>query len=70
MDAEMAAIYVGEKSVDAFRRASGPGRLYSAPTQIKGKGKRWLKDALDEDLDRIHCRSNQDSENWSLDELL
>jgi hypothetical protein len=70
MDAAMAASYVGERSVEAFRRASGPGRLYSAPTQIKGKGQRWLKDALDEDLDRIHCRPNQEDENWSLEDLL
>jgi hypothetical protein len=51
MRAEHAAAYVGERSVDAFRRAIGT--LYPAPVKIAGKGDRWLKDALDEAIDRL-----------------
>jgi len=51
MRAEMAAAYVGEKSVEAFLRAVGT--LYPQPLKIPGKGDRWLKDALDEVIDRL-----------------
>jgi hypothetical protein len=51
MQPEYAAAYVGEKSVEAFRRAVGT--LYPAPVKIAGKGDRWLKDALDEAIDRL-----------------
>jgi hypothetical protein len=51
MRAETAAAYVGEKSVEAFRRAVGT--LYPAPVKIAGKGDRWLKDAMDEAIDRL-----------------
>ena len=51
MRAESAAAYVDEKSVDAFRRAVGT--LYPKPIRVSGKGERWLKDALDEAIDKI-----------------
>jgi hypothetical protein len=51
MRAEEAAAYAGEKSVGAFRRAVGT--LYPAPIKIPGKGDRWLKDSLDEAIDRL-----------------
>src|SRR5436189_5282981 len=51
MRAEKAAAYVDERSVEAFRRAVGT--LYPAPLNVPGKGDRWLKDALDEAIDRI-----------------
>ena len=51
MRAEAAAAYVGEKSVEAFRRAIGT--LYPAPIKIPRKGDRWLKEILDEAIDRL-----------------
>jgi hypothetical protein len=54
MRAESAARYVDEKSVDAFRRAVGT--LYPKPIRVSGKGERWLKDALDEAIDKISGR--------------
>jgi hypothetical protein len=51
MRAENAAAYVDERSVEAFRRAVGT--LYPTPVKIAGKGDRWLKDALDEAIDRL-----------------
>ena len=51
MRAEVAAAYVGEKSVEAFRRAVGS--LYPAPVKIPSKGDRWLKDALDKAIDHL-----------------
>jgi len=51
MRAEVAAGYVDEKSVEAFRRAVGT--LYPAPIKIRGKGDRWLKDSLDQAIDRL-----------------
>lgn len=51
MRAETAARYVDEKSVAAFRRAVGA--FYPEPIKLSGKGDRWLKDALDEAIDRL-----------------
>jgi len=48
---EQAAAYVGEKSVESFRRAIP--RLYPEPVRIPGKGDRWLKETLDEAIDRL-----------------
>lgn len=55
MRADMAAAYVGERSVEAFLRATGT--LYPAPITIKGKGKRWLLEDLDAAIDRLAGRS-------------
>jgi predicted DNA-binding transcriptional regulator AlpA len=51
MRAECAAAYVGERSADAFRRAVGT--LYPQPIKVSGKGERWLKEALDQAIDRL-----------------
>jgi hypothetical protein len=51
MRVETAAAYVDEKSVRAFRRAVGA--IYPVPFKLSGKGDRWLKDALDEAIDRL-----------------
>jgi hypothetical protein len=51
MRAGDAAAYVGEKTVEAFRR--GIGTLYPAPIKIPRKGDRWLKDSLDQAIDRL-----------------
>jgi hypothetical protein len=51
MRAETAARYVDEKSVEAFRRAVGT--IYPEPRKLAGKGDRWLKDDLDQAIDRI-----------------
>ena len=56
MRAESAARYVDEKSVDAFRRAVGT--LYPKPIRVSGKGERWLKDALDEAIDKISGKTH------------
>ncbi len=54
MRAEKAAAYVDEKSVEAFRR--GIGKIYPAPIKVAGKGDRWLKEALDQAIDRLSGR--------------
>jgi hypothetical protein len=51
MRAEYAAAYVDEKSVDTFRRAVGT--LYPRPIKVPGKGERWLKEALDQAIDKL-----------------
>ena len=51
MRADTAAAYVDEKSVDAFLRAVGT--LYPPPVNVPGKGHRWLRDQLDEAIDRL-----------------
>ena len=54
MRAETAARYVDEVSVEAFRRAVG--RLYPEPIRVSGKGDRWVRDGLDEAIDRLGGR--------------
>ena len=54
MRAETAARYVDEVSVEAFRRAVG--RLYPEPIRVSGKGHRWVRDGLDEAIDRLGAR--------------
>jgi len=51
MRAETAARYVDEVSVEAFRRAIGT--LYPEPLKVSGKGDRWLREGLDEAIDRL-----------------
>jgi hypothetical protein len=55
MRAETAAAYVDEKSVETFRR--GVGTIYPLPEKIPGKGDRWLKDAMDQSIDRLSGRA-------------
>jgi hypothetical protein len=57
MRAEVAAAYVGEKSVEAFRRTVGC--LYPAPVKIAGKGERWLREDLDGAIGRLAGRDSQ-----------
>ena len=52
MRAETAARYVDEVSVEAFRRAVGT--LYPEPLKVSGKGDRWLREGLDEAIDRLN----------------
>lgn len=52
MRADVAAQYVGEASADSFRKSVGEG-LYSQPVPVPRKGDRWLKESLDDDIDRL-----------------
>ena len=52
MRAETAAMYVDEASTSSFLRSVGT--LYPEPRMIPTKGRRWLKEDLDEALDRLH----------------
>ena len=54
MRAETAAAYVDEKSVESFLRAVGT--IYPEPIHIAGKGDRWLRDRLDEAIDRLDIK--------------
>ena len=56
MRAATAAAYVDERSVDAFRRAVGT--MWPLPIRLAGKGERWLKEDLDEAIDRASQRSS------------
>jgi hypothetical protein len=51
MRAETAAKYCDEVSVEAFRR--GVGSIYPVAIRVSGKGDRWLKEALDDAIDRV-----------------
>jgi hypothetical protein len=51
MQAKTAAAYVDESSVESFLR--GVGALYPHPITISGKGKRWLREHLDQSIDRL-----------------
>jgi hypothetical protein len=57
MTAALAAGYCGEPSVEAF--LSRVGTLYPDPTAGRGRTGLWLKDAIDEALDRLHHRTKQ-----------
>jgi hypothetical protein len=58
MRAETAARYVDEASTSSFLRSVGT--LYPEPRMIPTKGRRWLKEDLDEALDRLHGQSGDD----------
>lgn len=60
MRARTAARYVDERSVDAFRRAVGT--LWPKPHRINGKGERWLREELDQAIDRATNRKGQVSD--------
>jgi hypothetical protein len=51
MRAETAARYVDEKTVETFRR--GVGTIWPLPKKVPGKGDRWVKDAIDQAIDRL-----------------
>jgi hypothetical protein len=51
MNAATAAEYVGERSVDAFRRRIG--RIWPKPLKVKGMGERWTRESLDEAIDAL-----------------
>ena len=51
MTAATAAAYCDEASVDAFRRAVG--KIWPLPKKILGKGERWLREDLDQAIDRV-----------------
>ena len=54
MRATTAAAYVDERSVDAFRRAVGT--IWPRPVKVDGKGERWLKEDLDEAIEKATKR--------------
>lgn len=58
MRAETAALYVDEASTSSFLRSVGT--LYPEPRMIPTKGRRWLKEDLDEALDQLHGQSGID----------
>lgn len=49
--AATAAAYCDEASVQSFRR--GVGKIWPHPKKIMGKGERWLREDLDEAIDRL-----------------
>lgn len=51
MRVEHAAAYCGEKSISTFRRAIGI--LYPRPLKVPGKGERWLRETLDQAIDKL-----------------
>ena len=54
MRASTAAAYVDERSVGAFRRSIG--KLWPEPLNLAGKGERWLKEDLDEAIEKASHR--------------
>jgi hypothetical protein len=51
MTAQTAAAYCDEKSVETFRR--GVGKLWPRPKRLVGRGERWLREELDQAIDRL-----------------
>ena len=51
LTAATAAGYCDEASVETFRR--GVGKIWPRPKKIIGKGERWLREDLDETIDRL-----------------
>jgi hypothetical protein len=59
MTAATAAAYCDEASVGAFRR--GVGKIWPRPRKIIGKGERWLREDLDEAIDRLTMSNVKDA---------
>jgi hypothetical protein len=59
MQAATAAAYCGECSVDSFRRSVG--KLWPLPKHIPGKGERWLRDDLDQAIERLMGGAGMDA---------
>ena len=59
MTAPTAAAYCDEASVEVFRR--GVGKIWPRPKKIKGKGERWLREDLDEAIDRLTMNNVKDA---------
>jgi hypothetical protein len=59
MTAPTAAAYCGEVSVQSFRR--GVGKIWPRPKKIMGKGERWLREDLDEAIDRLTMSNLKDA---------
>lgn len=55
MRAATAAAYVDEVSVEAFRRRVRSG-TYTGAVRFPGRGEVWLRDDLDNDIDRLSNR--------------
>ena len=51
MNAELAAEYVGERSVDTFRRRVG--RIWPKPLKVERMGERWTREMLDDAIDAL-----------------
>jgi hypothetical protein len=54
MRAETAAAYVDEESVESFRRKVGT--LYPLPVKVEGGRQKWLREDLDQAIDRLAGR--------------
>ena len=59
MTAATAAAYCDEASVEAFRR--GIGKIWPRPRNIVGKGERWLREDLDQEIDRLTSSTVKDA---------
>jgi hypothetical protein len=59
MTARTAAAYCDEASVQSFRR--GVGKIWPRPKKIMGKGERWLREDLDEAIDRLTMSNVKDA---------
>jgi len=59
MTSRTAAAYCDEASVETFRR--GVGKIWPRPKKIMGKGERWLREDLDEAIDRLTMSNVKDA---------
>lgn len=55
MRAQTAAEYTDEKSVKSFLRRAGT--IYPKPIHVRGRGRVWTKESLDEAIDRLTRKS-------------
>ncbi len=51
MRATTAAAYLDEVSVESFRRRVGS--VYPKPVNVRGRGDLWLREQLDESIDKL-----------------
>lgn len=54
MRAETAAAYLDEVSTDAFLRSVGS--IYPCAVRVRGKGLRWVREDLDQAVDKLSGR--------------
>ncbi|MBS0240284.1 MAG: hypothetical protein JSR89_17865 [Proteobacteria bacterium] len=54
MRATTAAAYLDEVSIESFRRRVGS--VYPKPVNVRGRGELWLREQLDESIDKLSAQ--------------
>ncbi len=57
MRATTAAAYLDEVSIESFRRRVGS--VYPKPVNVRGRGELWLREQLDESIDKLSAHADK-----------